>query len=157
MEHQAPSKAPSRAVVIISGGLALLAGWYAVALGWSAVFLLDESVAMGVFAVLVLRAPILFTLVALFSWRGKNTVALWLLVPVMVKWVAASVWAWSAGGFTEFVARLPGVSLFTMLDEGYADIYPLDQFILLIAQFQVEPLATIVLAGVLVFGRDSKR
>lgn len=143
------SRKGSLAAVILAVVLALLAGWYAVALGWTALFLLDESPATGVFGVGVLVGPILFTLVAIFTWRGRYLAALWLLVPFALKWLAASVWAWTAGGVTEWLARLPGVSLVTMLDEGYVERYPLDQFILLIAQFQIEPFATIALAVML--------
>ena len=139
----------SRVAAIIALVLALLAGWYAVGLGWSVIFLLDEAPVMSIFGIVVLIAPVLFTLVAIFTWRGSPSVALWLLAPLALKWVAASVWAWTEGGFSELVARLPGVSLSTMLAEGYVDTYPLDQFILLIAQFQVEPFATIAVAALL--------
>lgn len=144
------SSSGSLVVPVVSIVLAILAGWYAVALGWTAIFLLDESLPMAVFAAAIYAAPVLYTLVALTAWRGKNSVALWLLSPFVLKWVAMSIWSWTEGGVGEFVARLPGVSLVTMLNEGFADTYPLDQFILLIAQFQVEPVATIVLAGLLI-------
>lgn len=138
------------AVAVLSGIMALFAGWYVVALGWAVIFLLDGSIPMVIYGIVLLAAPVLFTLVAIQVLRVKTTSALWLLTPIGVKWVAASVWAWLEGGFAEFVARLPGVSLFTMLDQGYEDTYPLDQFILLIAQFQVEPLAVIAMVVLLV-------
>jgi hypothetical protein len=144
------------AVAILSSLMALFAGWYVVALGWAVLFLLGESIPMVVYGVVLLAAPVLFTLVAIQSLRGKTTSALWLLFPFGVKWVAASVWAWAEGGFGEFLARLPGVSLVTMLEQGYQDVYPLEQFILVIAQFQVEPFAVIALVLLLwVSGRKT--
>lgn len=138
------------AAPVISGVLALFAGWYVVALGWAVIFLPDESIPMALFGVVTLLAPALFTIVTIQTLRSRYVSALWFLAPFAVKWVAASVWAWMEGGFAEFVARLPGVSLFTMLDQGYEDTYPLDQFILHIAQFQVEPFAVIAMVVLLV-------
>lgn len=135
----------------VSGVLALLAGWYVVALGWAVLFLLGESIPMVIYGLVLLAAPALFTIVTIQAFRGRYVSALRFLAPFAVKWGAASVWAWLEGGLGEFVARLPGVSLFTMLEQGYEGAFPLDQVILRIAQFQVEPFAVIVLAAMLWF------
>ena len=132
--------------------LALASGWYVVALGWSLVFLLSEGWLMAIYSIILLFSPALFTIVAIQAFRGKRRSALWLLAPLGVKWLIAFVYAFIEGGWELLWLNLPVVSAMTKLADEFLVQFRPEQLVMLILQFDVEPVVLVVMA-VLLAGR----
>lgn len=125
--------------------LALASGWYVVALGWSLAFLFSEGWLMAVYSVVLVLSPALFTVVAIQAFRGKRRSALWFLAPLVVKWVIAFVYAFIQGGWELLWANLPVVSAITKLADEFLVQFRPEQLLMLILQFDVEPVVLVVM------------
>ena len=146
-----------RVVGVLAALLAVASGWYVVALGWSLVFLLSEGWLMAIYSLMLLFSPALFTLVAIQAFRGKRRSALWLLAPVGVKWVIAFVYAFIQGGFELLWANLPVVSAITKLADEFLVQFRPEQLVMLIVQFDVEPVALVVMVVLLISNSPPQR
>jgi hypothetical protein len=151
-----PSPWPYRAAGVLAVLLALASGWYVTALGWSVVFLLGDGWLMAIYSVVLLLSPALFTIVAVLAFSGKTTPAAWFLAPLGVKWVAVFVYSFIEGGLELLVANLPVVNAITRLSDDFMMQYRLEQLVMLIIQFDVEPLLLVVMA-VLLLRRARRR
>ena len=157
MPVRPPETTPARLklVGVLAALLALASGWYVVALGWSLVFLLSEGWLMAIYSVVLLLSPALFTIVAIQAFRGKRRSALWFLAPVGVKWVIAFVYAFIQGGWELLWANLPVVSAITKLADEFLVQFRPEQLVMLILQFDVEPLLLVVMV-ILLAGRRGR-
>ena len=142
-----------KVVGVLAVLLALASGWYVVALGWSLVFLLSEGWLMAIYSLVLLLSPALFTIVAIQAFRGKRRSALWFLAPLGVKWVIAFVYAFIQGGFELLWANLPVVSAITKLADEFLVQFRPEQLVMLILQFDVEPVVLAVMAVLLLVKR----
>ena len=151
MPVRPPLKTPGRLklVGVMAALLALASGWYVVALGWSLVFLLSEGWLMAIYSLILLFSPALFTVVAIQVFRGKRRSALWFLAPLGVKWVIAFVYAFIQGGGELLWANLPVVSAITKLADEFLVQFRPEQLVMLILQFDVEPVMLVVMAVLL--------
>ncbi len=136
-------------VAVLSGLLALGAGWYVVAMGWSVAFLLSESWFMAVYAVVLLLSPALFTIVAILAFTGRPRAALWVLVPLVAKWLVVFVDSFIRGGIDAVVAQLPVLSAINKLGDEFLVQNRFDWLVLSIVQFDVEPIALVVMVVLL--------
>ena len=161
MPHRPPVTTPARfkVVGVLAALLALASGWYVVALGWSLAFLLSEGWLMAIYSLMLLFSPALFTIVSIQAFRGKRRSALWFLAPLGVKWVAVFVYSFIQGGWELFWGNLPVVSAITKLADEFVVQYRPEQLVMLIVQFDVEPLLLVVMAVLLASrpGRISRR
>ena len=137
-------------VGILATFLALAAGWYVVALGWSVLFLLSEGWLLGIYSLVLLLSPALFTIVAIMAFRGRARAAGWFLIPLGVKWVAVLLYSFLEGGSQLLWANLPVVSAITKLTDEFLVQYRVEQLVMLVLQFDVEPLLLVVMAVLLV-------
>ena len=155
MPVRPPLKTPGRLklVGVMAALLALASGWYVVALGWSLLFLLSEGWLMAIYSLILLFSPALFTVVAIQVFRGKRRSALWFLSPLGVKWVIAFVYAFIQGGFELLWANLPVVSAITKLADEFLVQFRPEQLVMLILQFDVEPVVLVVIAALLLVKR----
>ena len=135
--------------------LALASGWYVVALGWSLLFLLSEGWLMAIYSLILLLSPALFTIVAIAAFRGKKRAATWFLVPMGVKWLAVFVYSFIQGGWELLWSNLPIVNAITRLGDEFMVQYRPEQLVMLILQFDVEPVVLVVMA-VLLAARGSR-
>ena len=137
-------------VGILATFLALAAGWYVVALGWSVLFLLSEGWLLGIYSLVLLLSPALFTIAAILAFRGRARAAGWFLIPLGVKWVAVLLYSFLEGGSQLLWANLPVVSAITKLSDEFLVQYRVEQLVMLVLQFDVEPLLLVVMAVLLV-------
>ena len=147
---KSPTQKRHNIVGILASLLALASGWYVVALGWSLAFLFSDGWLMATYSLMLLLSPALFTMVAIQAFRGKRRSASWLLLPLGVKWVAVFVYAFVEGGWELLWANLPVVSAITKLADEFLVQFRPDQLVMLILQFDVEPLLLVVMAVLLV-------
>ena len=157
MPVRPPQKTPGRlrVVGVLAALLALASGWYVVALGWSLVFLLSEGWLMAIYSIVLLFSPALFTIVAIQAFRGKRRSALWFLIPLVVKWLIAFVYAFIQGGLELLWANMPIVSASTKLADEFLVQYRPEQLVMLIVQFDVEPLLLVVMV-IMLAGRRGR-
>ena len=137
-------------VGILAAFLALAAGWYVVALGWSVLFLLSEGWLLGIYSLVLLLSPALFTIVAIVAFRGRARAAGWFLIPLGVKWVAVLLYSFLEGGSQLLWANLPVINAITRLSDEFMVQYRVEQLVMLVLQFDVEPLLLVVMAVLLV-------
>jgi hypothetical protein len=137
--------------------LALASGWYVTALGWSVMFLLGEGWLMAIYSVVLLISPALFTMVAIAAFRAKATAAAWFLAPLGVKWIAVFVYSFMEGGWEVLVQNLPVANAITRLSDEFMMQYRLEQVVMLIVQFDLEPLLLVVMAVLLLRRRRFSR
>jgi len=140
---------PVRTVGVLAALLALASGWYVVALGWSVLFLLSEGWLMAIYALILLVSPALLTIVAIQAFRGKPRSAGWFLVPLGVKWLAVFVYSFIQGGLASLWSQLPIVSAIDKLGDEFMVNNRLEQLVMLIIQFDVEPVLLVVMAVLL--------
>lgn len=139
-----------RAAALIALVMALTSGAWVVALGWSVAFLLSESVLMAVYGVLVLISPALYTVVAILAWRGAYAAAMSVTGVLIVKWLAAYLYAVIDGGLEALGAAVPIGHAISFTGTGYfgeGDVLP---GVLAIIHFDVEPLVAIALLLILI-------
>ena len=155
MSHRPPVTTPARfkVVGVLAALLALASGWYVVALGWSLAFLLSEGWLMAIYSLMLLFSPALFTIVSIQAFRGKRRSALWFLAPLGVKWLVVFVYSFIQGGWELLWGNLPVVSAITKLTDEFVVQYRPEQLVMLIVQFDVEPVVLLVMAGLLVARR----
>lgn len=133
--------------------LALASGWYVTALGWSVVFLLGEGWLMAIYSVVLLVSPALLTIIALLAFRGRARLAAGFLIPFAVKWAAVFVYSFVQGGWELLVANLPVVNAIGTLTDEFMMQYRPWEVVMLVIQFDLEPLALVVVAVLLLRGR----
>jgi hypothetical protein len=133
--------------------LALASGWYVTALGWSVLFLLGDGWLMAIYSVVLLISPALFTIIAILAFRGRARVAAGFLIPFAVKWVAVFVYSFVQGGWELLVANLPVVNGIGTLSDEFMMQYRLWEVVMLLIQFDLEPLLLVVMAVLLLRGR----
>jgi hypothetical protein len=137
------------AVGVLAVLLALASGWYVVALGWSVAFLLSEGWLMAIYSLILLFSPALFTIVAILAFRGKRRATAWFLAPLGVKWLAVFVYSFIEGGWELLWSNLPVVNAITRLSDEFMTQYRVEQLVMLVIQFDVEPLLLVVMAALL--------
>jgi hypothetical protein len=158
MPVRPPETTPGRLKVVgvLALLLALASGWYVVALGWSLLFLLGDGWLMAIYSLILLISPALFTIVAILAFQGKRRAASWFLAPLGVKWLTVFVYSFIEGGWELLWSNLPVVNAITRLSDEFMVQYRVEQLVMLILQFDVEPLVLVVMA-VLLAGRPSHR
>jgi hypothetical protein len=140
-------------VGILAALLALASGWYVAALGWSVLFLLGDGWLMAIYSVVLLVSPALFTMVAIAAFLGRRRTAGWFLIPLAVKWLAAFAYSFVQGGWEALWSNLPVVTAITRLGDEFMVQYRPEQLVMLIAQFDVEPIVLVVMVVLLAGGR----
>ena len=151
------SSARYKTVGVVAALLALASGWYVTALGWSVAFLLSEGWLMATYSLVLLLSPALFTIVAILAFMGRRKAALWFLAPLGLKWIAVFVYSFIQGGWELLVANLPVVNAITRLSDDFMMQYRLEQVVMLIIQFDLEPLLLVVMAVLLTSRRRGRR
>jgi hypothetical protein len=129
--------------------LALASGWYVAALGWSLLFLLGDGWLMAIYSLILLASPALFTIVAILAFRGKKRAASWFLAPLGVKWLVVFIYSYIQGGWELLWLNLPIVNAITRFADEFMLQYRLEQLVMLIVQFDVEPILLVVMAVLL--------
>jgi hypothetical protein len=150
------SSARYKTVGVVATLLALASGWYVTALGWSVAFLLSEGWLMATYSLVLLLSPALFTIVAILAFMGRRKAALWFLAPLGLKWIAVFVYSFIQGGWELLVANLPVVNAITRLSDDFMMQYRLEQVVMLIIQFDLEPLLLVVMAILLASRRRGR-
>ncbi len=151
MPVRPPRKATAklRTAGVLSVFLALTAGWYVTALGWSVLFLLGEGWLMAIYSVVLLVSPALLTVIALLAFRGRAKLAAGFLIPFVLKWSAVLVYSFVQGGWELLVANLPVVNAIGTLTDEFMMQYRPWEVVMLVIQFDLEPLALVVMAVLL--------
>jgi hypothetical protein len=151
MPMMPPKKTPKRLITvgILAALLALASGWYVAALGWSVLFLLSEGWLMAIYSLILLVSPALFTIVAIQALRGRSRSAGWFVVPMGIKWLAVFVYSFIEGGWELLWSNLPVVNAITRLADDFMVQYRPEQLVMLIVQFDVEPVLLVVMAFLL--------
>jgi len=158
MPVRAPLYSSGRLITvgIVAIVLALASGWYVVALGWSLAFLLADGWLMAIYSLILLLSPALFTVIAILAFQKKRRAAGWLVVVLGIKWLAVYVYSFVEGGWQLLVTNLPIVKAITTLADEFMVQYRPEQLVMLIMQFDVEPLVLVVMA-VLLAMRPTRR
>ena len=147
-----PPHTPSgrlRVVGVLATLLALASGWYVVALGWSVLFLLGEGWLLAIYSLVLLLSPALFTIVAIVAFLGRARAAGWFLIPLGIKWVAVLLYSFLEGGWELLWANLPIINAITRLSDEFMVQYRVEQLVMLVLQFDVEPIVLVVMAVLL--------
>ena len=144
-------------VGVLAVFLALASGWYVFALGWSVLFLLSEGWLLAIYSLGLLLSPALFTIIAVLAFQGKTRAAGWFLIPLGLKWVAVFLYSFLEGGWELLWANLPIINAITRLSDDFLVQYRIEQLVMLVIQFDVEPIVLVVMAVLLSRPRARRR